>query len=234
MIRLKPAVKRCYDLWYQKLIDDIQTVKGDGAVVELGSGSSYVKELYRDIVTSDVVPGVADLVIDGRSLPFPDSSVKALLLTHVFHHIPDVRAFLSEAQRVLIPGGVIALIDCAHTPLSRVFFSYIHPEPYDYKTEIWEFPEGNTMLDSNQALTWIVFDRDYSNFKKDFPTLNLETKEFMPWFSYLLSGGVNLRSLVPAGAAGLFERLDRLLTPLDRFGAIHWHLRVRKTGEGHL
>ena len=36
--------------------------------------------------------------------------------------------------RVLVPGGVISIIDCAHTPFGRFFFSAIHPEPYDSRT----------------------------------------------------------------------------------------------------
>mgnify|MGYP000025755520 CR=1 FL=1 len=232
MIDLKPAIKRCYDLWYSCLTKDIESVKAEGHVVELGSGSSYIKDFYDGVITSDVVSGVADMVIDGRELPFPANSVKALLLTHVFHHIPDVHMFLMEAQRVLVPGGVITMIDCAHTPVSRAFFSSIHPEPYDYNAEKWDFPEGNTMLDSNQALTWIVFERDYEKFQKDFPTLRLENKEYLPWFSYLLSGGVNLRSLVPVWAAGIFESIDKILRPIDSFGAIHWHITVRKAGHG--
>lgn len=228
MIRRKPAVRRCYELWYALLLADAASVPGEGALLELGSGSSYLKELNPALITSDVVPGPVDMVLDGQRLPFRDASVKALLLTHVFHHIPDVRLFLAEAQRVLLPGGVIAMIDCAHTPLSRAFFTHIHPEPYRPDAEHWDFPPGHSMLDSNQALSWIVFERDQDSFRREFPGLRLEQRDYLPWFSYLLSGGVNLRSLLPAGGARLYEKLDAALRPLDRFGAIHWHIRVRK------
>lgn len=53
------------------------------------------------------------------------------------------------------------------------------------------------MLDSNQALTWIVFDRDRKRFAREFPELTLEQRSFLPWFSYLMSGGVNLRTFFP-------------------------------------
>jgi SAM-dependent methyltransferase len=231
MIRSKPAVRRCYNLWYAKLISDIQSVAQDGLVVELGSGSSYIKELMPDVITSDVVPGPVDLVVDGRHLPFANNSVKALLLTHVFHHIPDVRRFLREAERVLVPGGVISMIDCAHTPLSRFFFGKIHPEPYNHMDSNWDFQEGAHMMDSNQALTWIVFHRDLETFRREFPGLVYEGFEYLPWFGYLLSGGVNLRSLVPPFAARAVEALDRMLKPLDFIGAIHWRLTIRRGGE---
>ena len=84
------------------------------------------------------------------------------------------------------------------------------------------------MLDSNQALSWIVFSRDRSRFELEFPQFDVGTFELLPWFGYLLSGGVNLRSLVPSGLAGVVVALERLLTPLDGFMAIHWHLTIRK------
>jgi SAM-dependent methyltransferase len=232
MVRSKPLVRRCYDLWYRKLLADADSVPGDpghGAIVELGSGSSYIKELRPEVVTSDVVPGVADMVIDARSFPFPNASVRAILLTHVFHHIPDVEAFFTEAGRVLVPGGVISIIDETHTPFARLFFSKIHPEPYRADAREWSFPQGHTMLDSNQALSWIVFFRDREKFARDFPNLRLEACEYLPWLTYLLSGGVNLRSLVPPSVAPVAASLDKLVKPLDGLFAIHWHLRVRKS-----
>src|SRR5947208_10657737 len=105
LIREKPLVRLCYDLWYSRLLADADSVPNANglAVVELGSGSSYLKQLRPSVITSDIAPGIADMVIDGRELPFPDGSVAALLLTHVFHHIPDVDSFFREAARVLVP-----------------------------------------------------------------------------------------------------------------------------------
>lgn len=228
MILSKPLVKRCYDLWYEALARDVASVPGRGVVLELGSGAGYLKRFVPQAITSDLTPGMADMIVDGRSLPFDDGSVQALLLTHVFHHIPDVRAFFREAQRVLLPGGVISMIECAHTPLSRLFFGKVHPEPYLPDAERWEFDAANSMLDSNQALSWIVFFRDRERFRREFPDFTLEGVRYLPWLSYLLSGGVNLRSLVPPAAAPLFRWLDDKLRPLDRLGAIHWHITIRK------
>ncbi|MFN7936090.1 MAG: class I SAM-dependent methyltransferase [Bryobacteraceae bacterium] len=224
----KPLVQRCYALWYKLLLDDADSVQHAGAIVELGSGSSRLKLQRPDIIASDVVPGAVDLVADGCRLPFRDASVKALLLTHVFHHIPDVAAFLHEADRVLVPGGVISMVDCAHTPFSRFFFGRIHPEPYRDDAKDWSFPPGNTMLDSNQALTWIVLHRDRPRFERDHSAFTIARRRWLPWFSYLLSGGVNLRSFVPPGCQSLVRAADTLLKPLDPLCAIHWHWTIRK------
>jgi len=59
---------------------------------------------------------------------------------------------------VLAPSGVISIVDVTHTPFARFFFDRLHPEPYDEEAASWDFPEGQTMLDSNQALSWIVFE----------------------------------------------------------------------------
>src|SRR6266568_325310 len=86
LIRQRSLLKRAYDDWYRRLLHDARSAPPGGAIVELGSGGSYLKDIEPGIVTSDVVPDVAELVVDGRALPFADQSVRALLLSHVFHH----------------------------------------------------------------------------------------------------------------------------------------------------
>lgn len=230
MIREKPLVRRCYDLWYHKLLTDADSVPNSEnlSIVELGSGSSYLKEIRPSIITSDITPGVADMVIDGRNLPFSDGSVAALLLTHVFHHIPDVHLFLSEAARVLAPRGVISMVDCTHTPFARFFYGKIHPEPFNDRTTEWAFPSQGRMLDSNQALSWIVFERDERRFMDLYPSLAVERKTYLPWLSYLLSGGVNLKSAVPSFLTAASVSVDDALAILDPLFSIHWHITIRK------
>jgi SAM-dependent methyltransferase len=231
MIDSKPAVKRCYDLWYRMLLEDADSVPPEYhayPAVEIGSGLSYLRELRPGIIASDITPGNVDLALDGRRLPFRDGSVRALLLTHVFHHIPDVASFLHEAERVLVPGGVVSMVDETHTPFARFFFSVFHPEPYNDRATEWSFPAGHTMLDSNQALSWMVFFRDRDRLHKIAPQLTLERWSYLPWFSYLLSGGVNLRSFIPRSLARISRTLDAAVKPLDGAFAIHWRLTVRK------
>jgi hypothetical protein len=61
-----------------------------------------------------------------------------------------------------------------------------------------------------------------------YPQLKIEQRSYLPWFGYLLSGGVNLRSAVPAPLTGVVAALDTVLKPLDPLFAIHWHLTIRK------
>ena len=227
----KPLIRSCYDLWYRKLLADADSVPERYRtlpIVELGSGAGYVKTMRPEVVTSDVTTGCCDVVLDGRRLPFADGAVRALLAAHVFHHIPDAAQFFEEACRVLAPGGVISMIEVTHTPFARFFFSKIHPEPFNDRATAWDFPEGHSMLDSNQALSWIVFFRDRRKFNAMFPQLRIEGWSYLPWFGYLLSGGVNLRSFFPGFLTPVVRLADFLFKPLNGIFAIHWHITIRK------
>jgi SAM-dependent methyltransferase len=228
LILNRSLLKRAYDDWYRRLLSDARSAPAQGSIVELGSGGSYLKDLEPAILTSDVVPDVAELVVDARHLPFPDQSVRALLLTHVFHHIPDVNAFFNEAQRTLVPGGVISMIEIAHTPFARFFFRRFHHEPYDDTCRDWAFAQKDTMMDSNQALAWMVFERDRAKFESRFPALQLELLELMPWLTYFVSGGVTMRYLVPRFMNGPLSLLEGSLKPLAGLCSLYWHIRVRK------
>ena len=69
---------------------------GTGQLLELGSGGSFLKDRCPELITSDIVEGLAERVIDAQELPFEAESVRGIFLTHAFHHIPDVERFLRE------------------------------------------------------------------------------------------------------------------------------------------
>ena len=88
------------------------------------------------------------------------------------------------------------------------------------------------MLDSNQALSWIVFVRDRNRFERLFPELVIERLAFTPWFTYLVSGGVTMRNFVPDFLGPLLNCIEWLLTPLRPIFALHWHICVRRRSPG--
>lgn len=230
LIAARPALHYCYDLWYRTLLDDpaVTGAPPGARFLELGSGGSLLKRYDPRVITSDVSPGASDLVVDARALPFPDASLHALFLTHVFHHIPDVGLFLREAERVLVPGGLLAMIEVAATPFARFFFSRFHPEPFLPELD-WTFSQSDSMMDSNQALSWIVFERDLERFRREHPGLALEEKRLLPWLPYLLSGGVTRRNILPGPVVPAIIAADRGLSCLYPFFSLHWFLRVRKS-----
>ena len=119
VIQSKPFLRRLYQDWYRLICRRIPA--GRGSVLELGSGAGFLSKFVDGIIQSDVLfcPNV-DLVADARDLPFLTSSLKAIVMTDVFHHIPRPEAFLSEATRCLRPGGRIVMIEPWVSPWSRL------------------------------------------------------------------------------------------------------------------
>jgi ubiquinone/menaquinone biosynthesis C-methylase UbiE len=50
----------------------------------------------------------------GDPLPFEDSSFELVLCAETLEHVRDVQLLLSEARRVLVPGGRLAVTTPAH------------------------------------------------------------------------------------------------------------------------
>jgi hypothetical protein len=84
------------------------------------------------------------------------------------------------------------------------------------------------MMDSNQALSWMVFVRDQSAFEKAYPYLVIEKLEWVPWLTYLASGGVTARYLIPRFADSLLIGLENLLKPFGSLFSLSWHICIRK------
>ena len=207
IVRSKPFLKAVYEEWYGLLMSRIPL--GGGDLLELGAGGGFLDELLPGLITSDVfpVPGV-DRVVDAQQIAFDDQSLRAILMTNVFHHIPDVSRFLSEAQRTLRPGGRVIMIEPWNTGWSRFVHRSFHHEPMLPDVKDWEFPASGPLSGANAALPWIVVERDRKRLETDWPQLRVvETSPFMP-FRYLVSGGVSMRSLQPRWAFGAWKRLE--------------------------
>ncbi|HUP57004.1 MAG TPA: class I SAM-dependent methyltransferase [Bdellovibrionota bacterium] len=230
ILRAKRATRRAYEIWYREQLADLESAPPGGKVLEIGSGAGFLKELLPEAITSDLEPGISDRVVDARALPFADRSLRGIFLSHAFHHIPDVRRFLAEASRTLVPGGVVSMIEVARSPLSKLVFGKLHPEPYRDDAADWELAGAKSSYDSNQALSWIVFVRDRARFESEFPELRIERVRGLPWLAYLLSGGVIQRSLIPSPALPLAFRLDDWTRPLARWCGLHWVITLRKAG----
>lgn len=230
ILKEKRFLYALYQEWYSRLIAAIPTTdECSGHVLELGSGGGFFKDMLPECLCSDVFycPG-NDLILDARRLPFRSSSLRALLMVDVFHHIPDVTAFLAEAQRVLRPGGIIAMWEPWNTPWSRLVYQRLHHEPFEPQSESWVFPPGGPLSSANGALPWMVFSRDVARLRQDFPLLRLES--IRPDFpvSYLLSGGVSMRSLAPGHLYTPLRSIERALGKLLQYSGMFANIVVRR------
>jgi ubiquinone/menaquinone biosynthesis C-methylase UbiE len=95
-----------------------------GRILDIGAGDNALVRLYRrssegtpasaaamESVGLDVVDWGSDCVIvpDCRRLPFPDASFDTVCFVACLNHIPERAAALTEAKRVLRPGGRVVI-----------------------------------------------------------------------------------------------------------------------------
>lgn len=59
----------------------------------------------------ETVPGGSAMAVrgDAHRLPFPDGAFDVVILSEVLEHIPDDNSAIAEANRVLRPGGTLAV-----------------------------------------------------------------------------------------------------------------------------
>ena len=210
IIASKPFLKAIYDEWYQTLADELPPI--DGKVLELGSGGGYCSDFIPGLITSEAFPcSTVQMVVDAQRMPFEDGTLRAIVMTNVMHHIPNVREFLKEATRCLRSGGKILMIEPWVTSWSKIVYTRLHHEPFDPNSAEWTFPARGPLSGANNAMPWIVFERDRAKFEAEFPELSVEKiQPFMP-FRYLVSGGVTMRNLMPGFTHGAWLGVENLM-----------------------
>ena len=212
IVREKRFLNAVYREWYAAIAAAVPD--GHEPILELGAGAGFLSECLPGVITSDVlpVPGI-DVVLDAASLPFQARRLRAVVMTNVLHHLPDVSAFLREAARTVRVGGVIVMLEPWNTVWSRFVYRRLHHEPFDPDTADWRIAPGGPLSGANSALPWIVFERDRTRFEREFPMWRVQTVETTMPFRYLLSGGVSMRSLMPGWSFGLWRRAEQALAP---------------------
>ncbi len=202
-------INQIYQEWYTKIASELN--EPDGVTIEIGSGAGFLERYIPSLIKSDIfyLPFI-NAVINGVYMPFIEGSINAIVATDVFHHIPDSRNFLSEANRVLKKNGKIILIEPWNSFWSSMIYKWLHREPFEPDAREWKFASNGPLSSSNQALPWIVFSRDRDLFNKEFPELNITKIEpFMP-FRYLLSGGFSSRPLMPEWSFQFWKSFEKL------------------------
>ncbi len=208
VIRSKHFLSNIYAEWYRAISSYFAPEAG---VLEIGSGAGFLKEFLPGLITSEIfeVPGV-DRMIDAQSIDFDDASLDGIAMTDVFHHLPDCGRFFTEATRVIRPGGRIVMIEPWNTGWGRLIYQNLHHEPFQPHVADWKFPAGGPLSAANGALPWIVLERDRVEFTRRFPGLSIERIAPLMPISYLISGGVSMRSLVPGWSYQIVRTLERI------------------------
>jgi SAM-dependent methyltransferase len=230
IIQEKTFLNHIYQEWYRAIAATLPY--GQDPVLELGSGGGFMSEFVPNLITSELFfcPNIRT-VLDGSRLPFATHSLRAIVMTNVLHHLSQPRLFFAEATRCVRSGGVVDMIEPWVTQWSRFVYGRLHHEPFDPEASSWELPTSGPLSGANDALPWIIFFRDRLKFERDFPDWRIEvTKPLMP-FSYLLSGGVALRTLVPGWSFGLWHGLENAISPWWDKLAMFVQIVLRKTDD---
>jgi SAM-dependent methyltransferase len=225
IIREKAFLSRIYCEWYTRLAANMQP---DECFLELGSAAGFFRQFAPNLITSELfaVPGV-DRIVDARHLPFANDELDGIVMTDVLHHITDVERFFHEASRCIKPGGQVLMIEPWNTPWARWVYQRLHSEPFQPRAG-WTIPDTGPLSGANGALPWILFERDRARFQEAFPEWHIASIELLMPISYLLSGGVSLRALVPGWAYRPIRWLESLL--VQKKWAMFAFIRLRKFG----
>jgi SAM-dependent methyltransferase len=238
LLQSKPLVRALFERFYRRCrsADEKYFAESPGSLrIELGSGAGLLKDIFPDVYTSDVkfLPFV-DLIARSEELPFADASVRAIYAMNVLHHVAEPRTFFREMTRVLAPGGGVVMIEPYYGPVARLVFERLFTsEVYKPDAEGWpSHSRDQPASGANAALSYIILRRDHELWAREFPELELIRDEPHTQLTYVASGGLNFRQLVPTRMGGAIALIERALAPLDRWIALQHTLVVRRRVSG--
>lgn len=199
----KPTLKILYEDFHARLL----SATPPGPLLDIGGGIAHLKTVRPDAISVDILPfpGI-DAVCDAHYLPFADGTFTSIVMLDVLHHLNEPVKFLTEAARVLSPGGVLAMIEPGMTPASYGVYRHFHQEPADLKADPFKplFPDGpKDPFDSNQAIPTLLFGRQNNRHElsRRVPELSVERFDWISPFAFPLSGGFKPWCLLPASLA---------------------------------
>ena len=207
--KVNTALGILYQEWYELISKNLSVI--DGINIELGCGASFIDKTNKSIKKTDVfLNSNTDFKLNAMNIGENfENEISNLILVNVFHHITNPELFLKSAEKALLAGGRIIMIEPSNNYWSRLVYKLIGHEPFDTRQIEWEFESIDPLLDSNQALSWIIFERDYEKFKNLFPMFSLIQKNNMMPFSYLLSGGHSFNTRI--------GKLIRIIRSFEKF-----------------
>lgn len=216
LLNKKGSLRAFYLEVYQKFSACIMRSAPNGILIEVGSGCGFVKEVIPNIITTDVVPyPKLDRVMDATKMDFSDQSIACICLFNALHHIPNTPAFFREANRCLVPGGRIFMVEPYAGWFSSWIYRYLHHENFDNKIKNWEFVSHGPVSEGNNALPSVIFERDRERFCNEFPNLSVSRFEPHTPLRYWLTGGLKKWSLLPEWAFGLSSWIDKKLISIS-------------------
>src|SRR6267378_1802042 len=139
--RARLAANKNLLFWYRELYrDQFKDFPNPASlsILEIGSGTSPLKQFLSNVVTSDVLElDYLDLVFDCHDIDkldaIKDNSLDVITLTNVLHHLKSPIAFLDRAAIKLKSGGKVIATEPFFSAVSTLIFRYLHHETVDLR-----------------------------------------------------------------------------------------------------
>ena len=212
---VRPELRRVYQEWFGWLLD---AAGGRTPAIEVGSGPGFFKEFAPRLIATDITPGArADVRCDACALPFGTATVGALLMVDALHHLPHPLDFMTEAARVLRPGGRLAMVEPWITPASFLLYRYFHHEDCRLGIDVAR-PFGGLdkrALDGNSAIPRLVLRRC----RRDGGPLRLIQSRTFVGLPYLFTFGFQRALPLPRALGAVARVLERATDPLRPLAA---------------
>jgi SAM-dependent methyltransferase len=194
--------------WYRELYrDQFKDFSNPAAlsILEIGSGTSPLKQFLSNIITSDVLDlDYLDVVFDCHEIDklnaINDNSLDVITLTNVLHHLKSPVAFLNRAASKLKSGGKVIATEPFFSVLSTIIFKCLHHEAIDFRISepALGYVEG-PLASANIALPWLIFFRKREWLQRLNNNYDLTSFSARPFsaLSYMATGGISHRLPVP-------------------------------------
>jgi SAM-dependent methyltransferase len=135
------------------LISRLLQHDGRPQALDLGSGSGWVSWLLAeagyvtwlcDFEPNSLAIGQVfqhdrlrdRIVTDGRYAPFAEGAFDVVVMKEFVHHVRNYDGLFQEAQRVLRPGGLMALMEPVRS-IKRTVYELRHPDPHKGHHIVW-------------------------------------------------------------------------------------------------
>lgn len=112
-------------LWWSGLSAKkyIESVQGNGSILNLGSGPLSYKD--KRIINVDITPYPnVTIVAPADQVPLPTASIHGIILDNVMEHVKNPSSTVKEIARLLAPGGTVYI--------AWPFLYPFHSSPSDY------------------------------------------------------------------------------------------------------
>ncbi|MEA3449831.1 MAG: class I SAM-dependent methyltransferase [Patescibacteria group bacterium] len=224
----KPILKKVYNIWYKKIVDDLVS----GKTVEIGAGTGNFKEFRSDVVTSDIDRYEwLDMSFDAHVMPFKDNEISNLVLIDALHHLADPIKFFDEAKRVLRPGGRIVMVEPYPSWFSLKVYRRFHEEPFIFDINYFRFKalSDKDPWESNQAIPFLLFFKHLDQFNKYFNNkLIIKKRDLLSFVLYPATGGFDRSQFIPTWSVPVFRVIEWFLKPLAKYLAFRCYIVIEK------